>query len=85
LAGDVALDALWYAYRLGQTGQELYMVGFSGCEENKNFCIVLDVKELYKMSPYEAFEIYVAVKTHLIIHLLISINLMVKQINYQFI
>jgi hypothetical protein len=46
LAGDVALDALWYAYRLGQTGQELYMVGFSGCEENKNFCIVLDVKEL---------------------------------------
>lgn len=48
LAGDVALDALWYAYRLGreQTGQELYMVGFSGCEENKNFCIVLDVKEI---------------------------------------
>lgn len=48
LAGDVALDALWYAYRLGreQTGQELYMVGFSGCEKNKDFCIVLDVKEL---------------------------------------
>jgi len=44
---DVACEAIWAAYELGRNkpGQELHMVGFSGCERLKNFYIELDVRE----------------------------------------